>query len=308
MSRLPMATMTFRSTASSAKKSCCSSLSMTGEPRLPELANQSGTDPITPTLCRKRSSVKWKNVVWPDPPEVLRKKQEKALRAEREKMAILDRPAYKAPVKRLNTPMDYSVQQSYAVNGGYYGAPLPTGPYRPAQPYAGPHNPQLQQAYGYQPHYPPPPPQQQQPHQPASHGGYTPNAPYGSGSSTAVPEPRFATHSQARPQPPSAYQPVPGPSMSAYYQQRQQEQQQERLASGGGGAVPPFLAARTAQMQAHQAPSFSGLQRPLDAPVAPRQEQQRPAGQAPSMASDLLAAAAAAAAARSASPATEAQA
>jgi hypothetical protein len=34
--------------------------------------------------------------------------------------------------------------------------------------------------------------------------------------------------------------------MSAYYQQRQQEQQQERLA--GGGAVPPFLAARTAQI------------------------------------------------------------
>jgi hypothetical protein len=268
--------------------------------------NQSGTHPIVPTLCRKRSSVKWKNVVWPDPPEVLRKKQEKALRAEREKMAILDRPAYKAPVKRLNTPMDYSVQQSYAVNGGYYGAPTPTGPtgpyQRPAQPYAGPHNPQLQQAYGYQPNYPPPPPQQQHQQQQAtaSYGGYASSAPSGS-------EPRFATQSpaQPQPQPPSAYQSSPGPSMSAYYQQRQQEQQQERLA--GGGAVPPFLAARTAQMQAHQGPSFSGLQQQSpDAPIPPRQEP-RPAGQA-STATDLLAAAAAAAAARSASPATEAQA
>lgn len=278
---------------------------MTGKSRLPRLANQSGTNSIAPTVCRKRSSVKWKNVVWPDPPEVLRKKQEKALRAEREKMAILDRPAYKAPVKRLNTPMDYSVQQSYAVNGGYYGAPTPTGPYqRPAQPYAGPHNPQLQQAYGYQPNYPPLPQQQQQQKASASFEGYASSAPSGSGSSAALPQAPLQPQPQPQPQPPSTYQPVPGFSMSAYYQQRQQEQQQERLA--GGGAVPPFLAARTAQMQAHQAPSFSGLQRSPDA-LVPGQEP-HPTGQASSMASDLLAAAAAAAAARSASPATEAQA
>lgn len=48
--------------------------------------------------------------MWPDPPEVLRKKQEKALRAEREKMAILDRPAYKAPTKRISTPTEHVAQ------------------------------------------------------------------------------------------------------------------------------------------------------------------------------------------------------
>ncbi|GAA5877570.1 hypothetical protein JCM3774_006121 [Rhodotorula dairenensis] len=259
----------------------------------------------------KRSSVKWKNVVWPDSPEVLRKKQEKALRAEREKMAILDRPAYKAPVKRLNTPTDYSVQQSYAVHGGYYGAPVPSGPtgapapYRSA-PYAGPHNPQLQQAYGYPSNgYP----SKHAPQQEYSRHEYSTSTP--SGSAPPLPaQQRFATQGPP-PQPQVACSPAPAPaSMSAYYQQRQQEQQRERHAAaaaavestpgsvGGGEAVPPFLAARAAQVQAHQAPSFSGSQA-YETYTGQRQQ---------AVASDLLAAAAAAAAQNAPPPAPNAQA
>lgn len=218
---------------------------------------------------------------------MLRKKQEKALRAEREKMAVLDRPAYKAPVKRLNTPTDYSVQQSYAVHGGYYGAPVPSGPYR-STPYAGPHNAQLQHAYGYQSSY--------APQREYSQYSYASSAPSGSAPPSGAPPPaqhRFATQG---PLPPAqaAYPPASAPlSMSAYYEQRQQEQQAERHAAAvapapgnEGAAVPPFLAARTAQMQAHQAPSFAGSQA-YETYTGQRQQ---------SVASDLLAAAAAAAA------------
>ncbi|GAA5890494.1 hypothetical protein JCM6882_002939 [Rhodosporidiobolus microsporus] len=51
----------------------------------------------------KPSSVKWKMILWPEDPEVARKKLEKQQRAEQAKAAVLDRPAYKNSAKRLSS-------------------------------------------------------------------------------------------------------------------------------------------------------------------------------------------------------------
>ncbi|GAA5845801.1 hypothetical protein JCM9279_002379 [Rhodotorula babjevae] len=77
----------------------------------------------------KRASVKWKLIIWPDSPEKQRKKEEAAARAEREKMAILDRPAYRAPAKRTT-----SAQAALAVPA-VAPVPQPQPPHPAMQPF-----------------------------------------------------------------------------------------------------------------------------------------------------------------------------
>ncbi|BGP04024.1 hypothetical protein NBRC10513v2_007764 [Rhodotorula toruloides] len=183
----------------------------------------------------KRGSVKWKNILWPESPEVLRKKEEAALRAQQEKAAILDRPAYKAPTKRANpvtvvplTPSapppnyGYQYQPQYAYYNGPAGQPSSI-PYGYAQP------PHLGYAYGppaqpYQYSYPSnaPPPARYPP----------PPGPYG---------PAYQQHST--PAPPTY--PGPAASLSAYPSQQVPQQQQQR-------PLPPFSS--FASMTAHTPP------------------------------------------------------
>ncbi|GAA5828560.1 hypothetical protein JCM11251_000850 [Rhodosporidiobolus azoricus] len=51
----------------------------------------------------KPGTVKWKMIIWPEDPEISRKKFEKQQRAEAAKAAVLDRPAYKNTAKRLSS-------------------------------------------------------------------------------------------------------------------------------------------------------------------------------------------------------------
>ncbi|BGP44008.1 hypothetical protein JCM10450v2_008224 [Rhodotorula kratochvilovae] len=200
----------------------------------------------------KRSFVKWKNIVWPDSPEKQRKKEEAAARAEREKMAILDRPAYRAPAsaKRAsgaNTPVSAAPaaapvhqppppQQQQQARQPYYGVPQPAvsgaqSPYAqmpqgyPAYPPPQGYHPQAQHVgYGYPPQQPGAPPPQQ--------AGYGyPSAPQQAGYYGAPQQ-----QQQGYP-PPHAYPAAPGTNAPP----------QQRL-------LPPFSSFASAQLQAPPPP------------------------------------------------------
>ncbi|GAA5915820.1 hypothetical protein JCM8208_006875 [Rhodotorula glutinis] len=181
----------------------------------------------------KRASVKWKLIVWPDSPEKQRKKEEAAARAEREKMAILDRPAYRAPAKRTTSaqavtpaPAVAPVQQPPAPHPamqpfytGAAAAPPPT-----ATPLSHAQAAHLQ-AYGYPSAAPPPAP-------PAAYGY----------------PPQYHHPSHVAP-PPHAYYPPPqhpAPSLPTYPLAPQQ--------GYAGSAGPPCASYAPVQGQAGPPP------------------------------------------------------
>ncbi|GJN94718.1 hypothetical protein Rhopal_007809-T1 [Rhodotorula paludigena] len=188
----------------------------------------------------KRSSVKWKNVIWPDSPEVQRKKEEAARRAEREKMAILDRPAYKAPTKRSGSSSGVSSPApAAAVPPSHQQVPQA----QPRQAYYGvPHHQPQQTPYGYAA------PQQQSPYQ-ASYGGAYPQQGH--------PAASYGYSQQAQPQQPQhpyagayAYQQhsgqQPGAPSSSAYPSHPQQQQQHHVAYAAASVPPPLTAAPAA--------------------------------------------------------------
>ncbi|GAA5938979.1 hypothetical protein JCM3775_002640 [Rhodotorula graminis] len=138
----------------------------------------------------KRASVKWKLIVWPDSPEKQRKKEEAAARAEREKMAILDRPAYRAPAKRTTS--------AHAVT------PVPA--VAPVQPPHAPH-PAMQPFYAAAATALPPTAA------PLSHAQAAHLQAYGYPSAPPVPAPPASYGYPSQPQPQSH----PAPPQSAYY-------------------------------------------------------------------------------------------
>lgn len=192
-------------------------------------------------LHSKRGSVKWKNILWPESPEVLRKKEEAALRAQQEKAAILDRPAYKAPTKRANPavvvplapsapPPHYGCPQQYS----YYNGPTgqSSAPY--AYPHAYPHPPQPGYAYG--------PPAQ--PYQYSYPSGAAPPAAY------PPPPGPYGPAYQMHPAPAPPTFPAPAASSSAYRHQPPAPAQKplppfSSFASMNTPAPPPPPAAST---------------------------------------------------------------
>ncbi|GAA5968528.1 hypothetical protein JCM21900_006633 [Sporobolomyces salmonicolor] len=218
----------------------------------------------------KRGTVKWKHVVFPDSPEEQRKKEAAAERARAEKMAALDRPAYRNNSKRAATsasPAPPSVAPTY----GY--APVSAHPamhHQPApgqQPYwPSPHNPYGTHAwppppsghghayahptqipsngqhfhpYTYHPYAPQPPPPPGQPQPPRQHPHQHPAYPYPhqyypTPHGHAVPAPQYPPRPPypTQPQPRHAPGPVPAP--------HQQQHHQPTQARPPYAAPPPF--------------------------------------------------------------------
>ncbi|GAA5822529.1 hypothetical protein JCM3770_003566 [Rhodotorula araucariae] len=210
----------------------------------------------------KRSYIKWKNIVWPDSPEKQRKKEEAAARAEREKLAILDRPAYRAPAsaKRASggtTPVPAAPTQSAPpshelARQPYYGVPQPAASGMESSPYA-----QMPQGY---PVYPPPrgyhpqsqaygyPPQHGAPPPPQAAYGYPPGPP-------PPPMSQHVGHHGGPPPPPPGYPPAyaypSAPGANAPPPLHQQR------------PLPPFSSFAAAQLQASPPP-------PQSPPAAPQ--------------------------------------
>ncbi|GAA5863810.1 hypothetical protein JCM8547_006072 [Rhodosporidiobolus lusitaniae] len=183
----------------------------------------------------KRNSIKWKLIVWPEDPEIARKKQEKLQRSEQAKAAIMDKPKYKnQSAKRHSAVGTMAPPARVAAVGAGAAAP------QQAQP-----NPQAQQPkfYSVAPQQQQHPFQQQQQQQPPQH--YGPPQP----NHSAVPPPhpqqlyRPPPHPQQQGYPHPAYPTPPQPQYGSPYQQHAGPPQhpQPHPAQQGGyyGAPPP---------------------------------------------------------------------
>ncbi|GAA5908962.1 hypothetical protein JCM5296_006834 [Sporobolomyces johnsonii] len=219
----------------------------------------------------KRGTVKWKHVVFPDSPEAQRKKEAAAERARAEKMAALDRPAYRNNSKRAATsasPAPPSVAPTY----GYAPAPAHPAPHHQPAPgqqlyWPSPHNPYGTHAwppppsghahayahptqmpsngqhfhpYTYHPHAPQPQPQPGQPQPQHPHQHQHPAYPYPHQYYPPPPGNAFPTHQYppqpqypTPPQPHRAPAPAPAPAL-------QQQHHQPAPPRHPYAAPPPF--------------------------------------------------------------------
>jgi len=219
---------------------------------VPLLARPLGSYSRLPlTLLRphsKRASVKWKMIVWPDSPEKQRKKEEAAARAERERMAIFDRPAYRAPAKRSsgsNTPAALPavapIQPPTRAQEEAH-VQVPARPHPAVQPFYGaaPSQPQPAAA-AYPQAYHSAPPAHVHAHAPAY--GYPPSH------SAPPPRPTGYGHAPAYQQQPQQHYPSP---QSVYYPQQPQQQPPRQGYPGmphaqhATQALPPFSSAAAA--------------------------------------------------------------
>ncbi|BGP20839.1 hypothetical protein JCM10213_008125 [Rhodosporidiobolus nylandii] len=182
----------------------------------------------------KRNHAKWKALIWPEDPEVARKKLEKQQRAAQAKAAVLDRPKYTNTAKRLSSassvpafaaqPQAGPTAAEQAARAAYaqpqvQQAPARTNYYSSPQPAPAPAAASAQpSAYGFPVQRPPPgygypnpaPHQQQQqqfaPYPTPQHAPRPPPQPaYG-----YPPQPQPAYYAAA-PVPPAAHYPQPGP-------------------------------------------------------------------------------------------------
>ncbi|GAA6019759.1 hypothetical protein JCM10207_009254 [Rhodosporidiobolus poonsookiae] len=182
----------------------------------------------------KRNSVKWKLIVWPEDPELARKKQEKAQKAQRDKAAAMDRPAYKTSGKRHSTgppaaapsvapapqpqaapPVQSTQPHVYAVPQGAPQQPQAQAQGQPLQRAAYPYAAQQgapPPGYGPGPSAPPPhgPPHGHyaSPYPTPPTYGYSPQPQYGAPHAS---QPAPAGYHQ--PYPPAGHSPVQHPAM-----------------------------------------------------------------------------------------------
>ncbi|GAA6035462.1 hypothetical protein JCM8097_000266 [Rhodosporidiobolus ruineniae] len=154
----------------------------------------------------KRNVVKWKLIIWPENPEVARKKLEKQQRAEQAKAAVLDRPKYTNRAKRLSSAS--TAAPVAAVAAVAQPAPVPAAA---AAPTSQPHpQPQPRGNYYSQPAPTaassasrPPLPQQHSPYPTPPQPHYSPQpSPY-----AAAPHPHPSSTSAAQPSRPHPFAP-----------------------------------------------------------------------------------------------------